>query len=93
VASGGDAEAGEPWLGVLLRTAGLVLILIGYGALLPWLGYAATVSLLALASGWLAGAALRWPLLVFSAASGPALWAMFDQALQVRMPVGSLWGG
>ncbi len=76
---------------VLLRSGGLVLILIGYGLLLPILGYALTVSLLVLASGWLAGAALRAPLLVCAAIAGPALWALFDKALQVRMPLGSLW--
>jgi hypothetical protein len=90
-----DHEEGEealPWAAVLLRTSGLVLILIVYGLLLPRLGYPVTVSLLVLASGLLAGAAPRWPLLVFAAASGPALWAMFDWALKVRMPVGSFWG-
>ena len=87
-----QAEAArEPRREAALRTGSLVLILIGYGLLLPWLGYAATVSLLVLASGWLAGAALQAPLLLCAAASGPLLWAMFDWALQVRMPVGSLW--
>ena len=76
---------------VFLRSGGLVLILIGYGVLLPRLGYAPTVSLLVLASGWLAGAALRAPLLLCAAAAGPILWALFDKALQVRMPVGAWW--
>jgi putative tricarboxylic transport membrane protein len=73
------------------RTAGLVAILVGYGLLLPWLGYAISVGLLVLASGWLAGAALRAPLLLCALAAGPLLWAIFDWALRVRMPVGSLW--
>ena len=81
-----------PWHAVLLRCAGLVAILVVYGLLLPWLGYPLTVSLLVLAVGWLAGAALKLPLFAFAAASGPLLWAMFDWALKVRMPVGSLWG-
>jgi hypothetical protein len=51
------------------------------------------VSLLVLASGWLAGAALRAPLLACAAIAGPALWVLFDRALQVHMPVGRLWGG
>jgi hypothetical protein len=76
----------------LWRTAGLVLILVGYGLLLPLLGYPLTVSLLVLASGWLAGAAFKLPLGLCAALSGPLLWALFDQLLQVRMPVGSLWG-
>ena len=87
-----DVEPGLGWQAVAARTAGLVGILIGYGLLLPVLGYALTVSLLVLASGWLAGAPVKAPLLLFAALSGPLLWAMFDWALQVRMPVGSLWG-
>ena len=87
-------EAGAPiaWREPLLRTTGLVLILVGYGLLLPWWGYALTVSLLFLAVGALAGAALRWPLFACAAAAGPLLWAIFDRALQVRMPAGTLWG-
>lgn len=84
----GDEASGGWW-----RTAGLVLILIGYGVLLPLLGYLLTVSLLVLASGWLAGAAFKLPLWLCAALSGPLLWGLFDQLLQVRMPVGSLWGG
>lgn len=84
-------EAGQPWPAILLRTAGLVAILVAYGLALPRLGYPLTLSLLVLASGWLAGAALRWPLLLCGVVAGPLLWAMFDWALKVRMPVGSLW--
>ena len=98
----GSAAATEPaneaanrtglgWQAIALRTAGLVAILVGYGLALPWLGYPLTVSLLVLASGRLAGAAIRWPLLLCAAVAGPLLWAMFDWALKVRMPVGSLW--
>lgn len=90
---GGEDDDAQPWREVLLRTAGLVAILVGYGLLLPLLGYALTVSLLVLAAGWLAGAALKLPLLLCALVAGPALWAMFDWALQVRMPVGTLWGG
>ena len=89
----GDRDDSRPWRDVLWRTAGLVAILVAYGVLLPVLGYALTVSLLVGAAGWLAGAAPRLPLALCAGAAGPALWAMFDQALQVRMPVGSLWGG
>ena len=85
-------RAATGWQAVARRTAGLVAILLAYGLLLPVLGYPLTVSLLVLACGWLAGAPLKMPLLLFAALSGPLLWAMFDLALQVRMPVGSLWG-
>lgn len=86
-----EAEAGLGWQAIALRTGGLVAILVGYGLALPLLGYPLTVSLLVLASGRLAGAAMRWPLLLCAAVAGPLLWAMFDWALKVRMPVGSLW--
>lgn len=89
-AAAADAVA-KPWRPTLLRTAALVLILVLYGVLLPLLGYPFTVSLLVGASGWLAGAAPRWPLAGFALASGPALWLLFDRLLQVRMPVGTLW--
>ena len=89
--SNGNDDA-KPWLPTLLRTAGLVLILVVYGVLLPLLGYPLAVSLLVGACGWLAGAAPRLPLLLCTVLSGPALWLLFDQLLQVRMPVGSLWG-
>lgn len=77
---------------IVARTSGLVAILVAYGLLLPLLGYPLTISLLVLASGRMAGAALKAPLLLTGIASGPLLWAMFDWALQVRMPIGSLWG-
>ena len=92
------AKPNEPdddpaWRNVLLRTGGLVLLLLGYAALLPWLGYMLTVCLLVGAAGALAGAPLKLPLALCTVVSGPLLWAMFDRALQVRMPVGTLWGG
>ncbi len=88
-----DEGPARPWWPVLRRTGGLVLVLLAYGLLLPWLGYAIAVSLLVGASGALAGAALRGPLLACTALAGPALWLLFDRALQVRMPVGTVWGG
>ena len=89
VGGGGGGSSG--WTVPLRRTSGLVLILIAYGLLLPWLGYPLSVSLLFAAVGALAGAALRWPLFVCAGAAGPLMWAIFDQALQVRMPLGTLW--
>ncbi len=92
-AAAADADAvAKPWRPTLLRTAALVLILVLYGVLLPLLGYPLTVSLLVGASGWLAGAAPRWPLALCALVAGPALWLLFDRLLQVRMPVGTLWG-
>ncbi len=76
------------WQAALLRTTGLVLILLAYAALLPLLGYPVTISLLIVAVGWLAGAPLRTPLCACALLGGPLLWLLFDQLLQVRMPRG-----
>lgn len=76
---------------ILVRTVALVLLLVGYGVVLPVLGYALSLSLLVLGAGALAGAALRWPLVLTAALAGPLLWLLFDQVLQVRMPPGTLW--
>jgi hypothetical protein len=87
-----DPRPAEPWLPVLLRTGGLVAILLAYGLLLPLAGYAVTIGALVLASGWLAGARFGPTLWLCAALSGPLLWALFDRLLQVRMPAGSWWG-
>jgi putative tricarboxylic transport membrane protein len=86
------AEAAEPWLPVLLRTGGLVAILLLYALLLPLAGYVVAISALMLASGWLAGAAFRPTLWLCAGLGGPLLWTLFDRLLQVRMPVGTWWG-
>ncbi len=87
-----SAEPPDPhtlgWQAALLRTSGLVLILLAYAALLPLLGYPITISLLIAAVGRLAGAPLRTPLWACALLGGPLLWLLFDQLLQVRMPRG-----
>ena len=75
-----------------MRTVGLVLILCAYAALLPLAGYPLSICLLVLFAGWLAGAALRPPLLLCAAAAGPVMWGLFGFLLQVRMPAGIWWG-
>jgi putative tricarboxylic transport membrane protein len=88
----GETDAAETWLPVLLRTAGLVAILLLYALLLPRAGYVLAISALMLASGWLAGAAFRPTLWLCAGLGGPLLWTLFDRLLQVRMPVGTWWG-
>jgi putative tricarboxylic transport membrane protein len=85
--SGAMDEAGP------MRTAGLVMLLLGYAAVLPWAGYVLSVITLLLTSGWLAGAPLRLPLIATAGLGGPLLWFLFDRLLQVSLPVGRLWGG
>ena len=83
--------AAPRWRAAALRTTGLVVVLLAYGALLPWAGYPVSVSLLVLAAGRLAGAALGATLLWSALLAGPGMWLLFDRLLQVRMPLGTLW--
>ena len=86
-----DAGGAAAWRDAALRTTALVLILLGYAAVLPLVGYPLSVSLLVLGAGRLAGAPLKRPLLLCAALAGPLLYALFDGVLQVRMPIGNLW--
>ena len=72
--------------------AGLVAVLVVYVLLLPLLGYIVSVSLLVGAVALLAGARDRRSLALCTALSGVAMWAMFEWALKIRMPVGILFG-
>ncbi len=75
-----------------LRTAALAGLLIAYALLLPWIGYVPAIFLLLLASGLRAGAPLGPTLGITAAAGALFLWLLFDRLLQVRLPVGTLWG-
>jgi putative tricarboxylic transport membrane protein len=69
---------------------GLLGILAAYVALLPYLGYVVCIGLLVGSVAWLAGARKRLSVLACMLIAGPALWMLFDWALEIRMPVG-LW--
>jgi putative tricarboxylic transport membrane protein len=69
---------------------GLLAILAAYVALLPMLGYIASIGLLVGSVAWLAGARKRVSVLACMLIAGPALWLLFDWALEIRMPIG-LW--
>ena len=90
--SGADDGGGGGVHAQRLRSAAMVLLLLGYAALLPWAGYALAITLLIAAVGALAGAPLRLPLALTAVLGGSLLWLLFDRVLQVRMPSGSLWG-
>ena len=91
-ADGADAEVAPAPRAAALRTGALVLLLLGYGLVLPLLGYPLALSLLVLGAGAVAGAPMRWPLLLSAGLAGPLMWLLFDKLLQVRMPSGTLWG-
>lgn len=69
---------------------GLLGILAAYVALLPFLGYVVCIGLLVGSVAWLAGARKRLSVQACMLVAGPALWLLFDWALEIRMPVG-LW--
>ena len=72
--------------------AALAAVLVAYVLLLPLLGYIIAVSALVLTVALLAGARQRLPLALCAALSGVALWAVFEWALKIRMPLGRLFG-
>jgi len=67
---------------------GLIAILAGYLVVLPWLGYIASVGLLAAVVAWFAGGRERTTLIGFAVLTGPVLWFFFDYALKIHMPTG-----
>jgi putative tricarboxylic transport membrane protein len=68
--------------------AGLLVILLVYLLILPWLGYIVSIGLLSAAVAWFSGGRERKALLGFVLLTGPLLWFLFDYALKVRMPAG-----
>jgi putative tricarboxylic transport membrane protein len=82
----------SPKAAAAARTVALVILLLAYAAVLPWIGYVPAVFLLLLAVGRLAGAPIGRTLLLTAGVGAPVLWLLFDRLLQVRMPLGSLWG-
>ena len=69
---------------------GLLTLLAAYVALLPFLGYVLSIGLLVGSVAWLAGARQRVSVLACMVLAGPALWLLFDWALEIHLPVG-LW--
>ena len=89
----GDTGAGEAVNARSQQLGGTLLaLLVVYVFALPVLGYTLAVSLLVGAVAWLAGARDRVALALCTALSGVAMWAMFEWALKIRMPSGSLFG-
>ena len=76
-----------------LKALGLLGLLGLYLLLLPLLGYALSILLLAVAVAAYTGAPLRPALLLFGAGTAAVLWAAFVGLLGVPLPQGSLLGG
>lgn len=71
--------------------AGLLAILIVYAIVLPYAGYAISISLLVLAIALLAGARLNLTLAMCTALSGVTFWLLFQFLLGIAMPEGTLF--
>jgi hypothetical protein len=85
----GAAGAAHPHL----RALGLLGLLVLYVGLLPVLGYAISILLLAMAIAAYAGAAWRPALPAFALGTAAVLWAAFVLLLGVPLPAGRLLGG
>jgi hypothetical protein len=94
-AASSESEAMEPSTR-LNRTANagiIVLLLIAYVMLTPFIGYPAGVALLVGATAAFAGARGVRTLLVTSVLAGLIFWVMFAKVLGISMPAGTLFGG
>ena len=85
---GDPGEAAEPQMRPHWLALGLLMILLAYLLILPWLGYIVSIGLLSVAVAWFSGGRERKTLLGFVLLTGPLLWLLFDFALKVRMPAG-----
>jgi putative tricarboxylic transport membrane protein len=65
----------------------LVLLLFAYAYLLPLLGYVMAIVMLIGSAAYLGGARNYKTLLIFAVVSGPLLWLLFSQLLNVRLPM------
>ena len=75
-----------------LLALGLLAILAAYVVVMPYLGYVGSTALLVGAVARACGASFGRNLPIIAIAGGLGLWLLFDPLLQVRMPVGTLWG-
>jgi putative tricarboxylic transport membrane protein len=72
------------------KALGMLALGVGYGALLPWLGYAASIGLLLAATAAYQGAGLNRRVVAVALAGAALLWALFVWALGIPQPAG-IW--
>ncbi len=77
----------------LPRILAVVAAMVGYGCLLPWLGFLASTFLLMWALFALASEAPRsWPPLVAGALTAALTYVLFETLLHTGLPAGLFWG-
>ena len=72
------------------KTAGILALGVGYGALLPWLGYAGSIALLLAATAVHQGAGLRGRVVIVAVCGAAFLWGLFVWLLGIPQPAG-IW--
>jgi putative tricarboxylic transport membrane protein len=72
------------------RTAGILALGVGYGALLPWLGYAGSIALLLLGTAMHEGARLSGRVVIVAVCGAAFLWGLFVWLLGIPQPSG-IW--
>jgi putative tricarboxylic transport membrane protein len=68
----------------------LLVMLIGYVVLAPYLGYILSIALLVAATAAFGGAAIDRTMLLIAAGAGVGMWLVFDKLLGIQLPVSAL---
>lgn len=72
------------------KTAGILALGVGYGALLPWLGYAGSIALLLGATAVHQGAGRSSRVVIVAVCGAAFLWGLFVWLLGIPQPAG-IW--
>ena len=72
------------------KTLGTLALGVGYGVLLPWLGYAGSIGLLLAATAAYQGAGLNRRVVLVAACGAAFLWLLFVWLLGIPQPAG-IW--
>ena len=72
------------------KTLGILALGVGYGALLPWIGYAGSIALLLAATAAHQGAGLSGRVVIVAVCGAAFLWGLFVWLLGIPQPSG-IW--
>lgn len=86
------APGGQPWQsGAGKRVLGMVVALVAFAMLLPWLGYVVTSAALFTAAATLLGAPRFWRTAAYGWALAAIVFLVFDRLIGLSLPAGP-WG-
>jgi hypothetical protein len=80
----GDDERRWSW-----RFVGMLLIGVGYVAIVPWLGYVASIALLIASTAWYQGGTIHRRVVFVSFSGALLLWLLFVVILRIPQPPGA----